>query len=36
LNPAEFDGFTVDEAEIIWWGYCELCAGSARSAPTTS
>lgn len=36
LAPAELDGFTVDEAEIIWWGYCESCAGTTRSTPAAS
>ena len=26
LSPGEFPGFTVDEAEVIWWGTCDDCA----------
>lgn len=26
LAPAEYDDFTVDRAEIIWWGTCKDCS----------
>lgn len=29
LHPSEFDGFAVDEAEVIWWGVCETCGATA-------
>ncbi|GGM15334.1 transcriptional repressor [Streptomyces fumigatiscleroticus] len=29
LDPVESKGFTVDEAEITWWGVCADCRGSA-------
>jgi Fur family ferric uptake transcriptional regulator len=28
LQPLEFEGFTVDEAEVIWWGMCDACSRS--------
>jgi Fur family transcriptional regulator, stress-responsive regulator len=28
LRPLEFEGFTVDEAEVIWWGMCDTCSRS--------
>jgi Fur family transcriptional regulator, stress-responsive regulator len=32
LQPLEFEGFTVDEAEVIWWGMCDACSGSKEQA----
>jgi Fur family ferric uptake transcriptional regulator len=31
LTASETHGFTIDEAEVIYWGLCPACAG----APTT-
>jgi len=28
LNASETHGFTIDEAEVIYWGRCPGCAGS--------
>ena len=28
LHPADDHGFTLDEAEVIYWGYCPSCAAS--------
>lgn len=28
LDPSESHGFTVDEAEVIYWGVCPTCAPS--------
>lgn len=27
LEPSSSHGFTVDEAEVVFWGYCPGCAG---------
>jgi Fur family ferric uptake transcriptional regulator len=32
LSPGEFEGFTVDEAEVIWWGTCDACAATNASS----
>ena len=28
LNPSEAHGFTIDEAEVVYWGRCPECAAS--------
>jgi Fur family transcriptional regulator, stress-responsive regulator len=28
LDPVESKGFTIDEAEIMWWGICDQCAST--------
>ncbi len=28
-------GFTIDEAEVIYWGHCPSCQGASASAPVT-
>ncbi len=36
LEPADDHGFAVDEAEVIYWGYCPTCqerAGDVRERP---
>jgi Fur family transcriptional regulator, stress-responsive regulator len=44
LEPSDDHGFTIDEAEVIYWATCPRCAGataepprppSAMSTPTT-
>lgn len=32
LTPDDASGFTIDEAEVIYWGICPLCRG--RALPT--
>ncbi|MFD7105058.1 Fur family transcriptional regulator [Streptomyces celluloflavus] len=32
LEPFEHKGFTIDEAEIIWWGLCESCHSARQAA----
>ena len=27
LDPAQTHGFTIDEAEVVYWGVCPACAG---------
>ncbi|WP_030885575.1 MULTISPECIES: Fur family transcriptional regulator [unclassified Streptomyces] len=31
LDPTEYKGYTVDEAEITWWGLCARCAEDSAS-----
>lgn len=31
LTPSDSRGFVVDEAEVVFWGYCQTC----RSTPST-
>ena len=31
LDAADTAGFVVDEAEVIYWGYCPTCLGAAPS-----
>jgi len=36
LDPARAPGFAaIDEAEVIWWGWCDACAG-ASTGPAIS
>lgn len=35
LTPSECAGFSVDEAEVIYWGRCPGCAAATAPAPTT-
>jgi Fe2+ or Zn2+ uptake regulation protein len=32
LTPSDGQGFTVDEAEIVFWGRCPTCTNAARAA----
>jgi Fe2+ or Zn2+ uptake regulation protein len=36
LEPSESAGFTVDEAEVIYWGRCPRCAAGAEATGPTS
>ena len=29
LDPSDARGFTIDEAEVVYWGVCRSCAGAA-------
>ena len=31
LDPADTNGFTVDEAEVVFWGICADCQAAAHS-----
>ena len=33
LTPSEDHGYTIDEAEVIYWGLCPDCAGAQASDP---
>jgi Fur family ferric uptake transcriptional regulator len=33
LAPSEHHGYTIDEAEVIYWGLCPDCTGAAQDAP---
>ena len=35
LEPADDHGFTIDEAEVIYWGLCPACQEAAAAAVTT-
>jgi Fe2+ or Zn2+ uptake regulation protein len=35
LAPSEAHGFTVDEAEVIYWGHCPACAAPRTALPTS-
>jgi Fur family ferric uptake transcriptional regulator len=32
LTPSDDHGFTIDEAEVIYWGWCAECAAAAPAA----
>ena len=34
LSASEDHGYTVDEAEVVWWGTCPACATIRRTDPT--
>jgi Fe2+ or Zn2+ uptake regulation protein len=34
LTPADPRGFTVDEAEVVFWGYCPACRTTREPSPT--
>lgn len=36
LHPSGGHGFTIDEAEVTFWGLCPACSGSPDSAPEPS
>lgn len=36
LTPSEFHGFTVDEAEVVFWGVCAECAAAQDSKTPVS
>jgi Fur family ferric uptake transcriptional regulator len=33
LTPSESHGFTIDEAEVIYWGLCPACANAPSPEP---
>lgn len=33
LEPSDNHGFTVDEAEVVFWGLCETCTSAPATAP---
>ncbi|HEX3803644.1 MAG TPA: Fur family transcriptional regulator [Solirubrobacteraceae bacterium] len=35
LTPAEHHGYTIDEAEVIYWGFCPNCAGADSAEPAS-
>lgn len=35
LDPSESAGFVVDEAEVVFWGYCPDCFGRGRPQEAT-
>lgn len=35
LTPAQHHGYTIDEAEVIYWGVCPSCAGRHASVQAT-
>ena len=35
LTASETHGFTIDEAEVVYWGLCPECAATASSAPAS-
>jgi Fur family ferric uptake transcriptional regulator len=34
LDPADTNGFTVDEAEVVFWGMCPTCRANPPSDPS--
>lgn len=36
LNASDNHGFTIDEAEVIYWGTCPDCSAASTSAASTS
>ena len=36
LNASNANGYTIDEAEVIYWGLCPACARSDAKAPAKS
>ena len=36
LHASDPRGFSVDEAEVIYWGLCPACQGSGTTATTTT
>ena len=36
LTPADPGGFVVDEAEVVFWGYCSTCQNPPITTPTTT
>jgi Fur family ferric uptake transcriptional regulator len=32
LEPSSDNGFTIDEAEVTWWGQCANCAAATGAA----
>jgi Fur family transcriptional regulator, stress-responsive regulator len=36
LKPSAAHGFAIDEAEVIFWGYCPGCRSAEKSARKTS
>jgi Fur family ferric uptake transcriptional regulator len=34
LTPADDGGFTVDEAEVVFWGRCSSCAAAPPAVPS--
>lgn len=35
LSPADPRGFLIDEAEVVFWGYCPACQTTHESSPTS-
>ena len=35
LTASDDSGFTIDEAEVIYWGYCSDCAARSTPVPQT-
>ncbi|WP_068270884.1 Fur family transcriptional regulator [Aldersonia kunmingensis] len=35
LTPSDYNGFVLDEAEVIYWGLCANCAATPSPQPTT-
>ncbi|MBA2558443.1 MAG: transcriptional repressor [Propionibacteriales bacterium] len=33
LTPSDSRGFTVDEAEVVYWGYCPACQSAIEPSP---
>ena len=33
LTPAQHHGYTIDEAEVIYWGLCPACADAQAATP---
>ena len=36
LTPSDDRGFTIDEAEVIYWGQCPGCAAAAAELPRST
>ncbi len=36
LTPADDGGFTIDEAEVIFWGLCPACSAAATPAAASA
>ncbi|HVX47693.1 MAG TPA: Fur family transcriptional regulator [Mycobacteriales bacterium] len=35
LTAADDHGFAIDEAEVIYWGYCADCTAAGRTSPNS-
>ncbi|MCW2771512.1 MAG: transcriptional repressor [Aeromicrobium sp.] len=35
LTPSDHHGFSIDEAEVIYWGTCSDCATASQPTPAT-
>lgn len=36
LTASDNSGFVIDEAEVIYWGLCPQCAGTAQKTPVSA